>query len=217
LSWNGEYSKDRRIWGEEPSVLAQIMLSYLLENGFGRDLSLLDIGCGYGRDSIYLAKSLGCHVYGIDVSEKALEIAKGALAESGVSGVEFQLKNFKELGDHRYDVVFASNLYHLIDKADRGIFRDVSFNILKSGGLLFLNAISSNDLEHWGKGISVPDESNTFMDGKYIHLSTRNELASDFSLLRIIKLYEHRYREVHASGIVHNHISWILIGTKRPQ
>ena len=41
-------------------------------------LTLLDVGCGYGRDSRYLAAELGCRVLGLDPSPAAVAAARKA-------------------------------------------------------------------------------------------------------------------------------------------
>ena len=47
------------------------------------DKSVVVIGCGYGRESIHIAKRV-CHVYGIDVSRKILDKAVKYTAEHDV-------------------------------------------------------------------------------------------------------------------------------------
>ena len=65
-----------------------------------------------------------------------------------------------------------------------------------------------------GVGAPVPGEENTWVDGKYIHLSTEGELRRDFSSLTISELYEHEYEEPHPGARTHNHVAWILIAEK---
>jgi SAM-dependent methyltransferase len=59
--WDKEYKNNLRIWGDNPSELAVIAVRYLKSRRSGdKNLSVLDIGCGYGRDCLYLAKHLDC-------------------------------------------------------------------------------------------------------------------------------------------------------------
>lgn len=46
---------------------------------------VLDLGCGGGRNAIYLAKR-GCEIYGVDISNAAVELCKKRLAKQGLSG-----------------------------------------------------------------------------------------------------------------------------------
>lgn len=53
------------------------LIKYLLElSGLPRSSNVLDVGCGIGGTSRYLAKEQGCNVTGITISSKQVEIAR---------------------------------------------------------------------------------------------------------------------------------------------
>jgi cyclopropane fatty-acyl-phospholipid synthase-like methyltransferase len=213
LSWDSEYSKNRQIWGERPSELALEAAKRLIKSK-GRPIRVLDVGCGYGRDTIYLSKSLGFRVLGIDVSGNAVELARENATKALAKKAEFKAMDFRELNSI-FDVILASNLYHLLEPHGR---QDLAINaarLLVPGGKLFLNAISTLDKEHYGIGTPLPGEENSWVDGKYIHLSTEEELRSCFSTLIIRELYKHEYEEPHPGARTHNHIAWILVAEKK--
>ena len=56
----------------------------LVESGKVKPCKVIDIGCGEGYYSIYLAKK-GFDVLGIDISEKAIEYAKQNAKQAGVN------------------------------------------------------------------------------------------------------------------------------------
>lgn len=180
-------------------------------------LSMLDIGCGYGRDAVYYADNLDCRVLGIDVSEEAIRIASDMAREKQVENVKFQRADFAELSEHRYDVVSASNLYQLLRGNERKSLREAVMRTLEPAGLFFLSTLSVNDPEHHGKGAPIPGEANSFsfQQKAYLHFCTGEELVEDFAFLNIRELYEHEYDEPRATGEVHHHISWILVGELR--
>jgi SAM-dependent methyltransferase len=216
LSWDSKYLSSRRIWGQKPSELAVASSRYLVSNGLNAEkLSIIDIGCGYGRDSISFSQTRKCSVLGIDISEKAIKLALDSRPKTDEEDLQFQCRDFKDLKDRLFDIVFASNLYHLLRPDDRHEFRSLVRRTLKLDGLLFLLTLSVNDPEHYGKGTAVPDDAHSFQDQLYFHLSTRKELAADFAFLDIRELYEHEYYEDQASGTPHHHVSWILIGQKK--
>lgn len=111
----------------------------------------------------------------------------------------------------KYDVVFVSNLYQILQRKQRKELRKKIANILKPEGLLFLNTLSLNDPEEYGKGEPCPDEHHSFINNKYLHFCTQEELKEDFQFLSIKELYEHEYDEPRAQGETHHHISWMLI------
>ena len=178
---------------------------------------ILDVGCGYGRDALYYADNLDCRVLGIDASEEAIRIASGTPHERQTEKMNFERADFAELAEGRYDVVSASNLYQLLRENERKSLREAVMRTLKPAGLFFLSTLSVNDPEHHGRGAPVPGEANSFsfQHKVYLHFCTGEELVGDSAFLNIRELYEHEYDEPRATGEVHHHISWILIGERR--
>ena len=213
MYWDNKYKSNGRIWGDGPSELATAAVEYLRKLKLNNEISdMLDIGCGYGRDAFYFQENLRCRILGIDVSEKAIAIASDAVPEAQKENARFQVCNFKELKKGKYDIVFTSNLYQLLKNDERRELRKTVMRSLKPNGLLFLSTFSVSDPEHYGKGVPVSGEPNSFQDDNYLHFCIRKELLEDFAFLKIKELYEHAYDEPRATGEVHHHILWILIG-----
>lgn len=213
MYWDDLYNKDNLVWGEGPSELAVAAVKYLRKyRPNSRALDVLDIGCGYGRDSFYLQDNLECRVLGIDVSEKAIDMASKKALEMKKKDVKFRWCDFGALDEGKYDVIFCSHVYHLLQADARRAFRETVMRLLKSGGLVFLSTLSVRDPEHYGKGRPVPGEPNSFVDKVYHHFCTREEIMQDFAFLAIKELYEREYDEPRAAGEVHHHILWIFSG-----
>lgn len=212
MFWDKEYESNEYVWGKGPGELAIAAVRYLQKSKSCNEiLSILDIGCGYGRDAFYFSDNFKCEVLGIDISKKAIDIASNEVRVQK-EGVKFQCRDFTEIKGGKYDIVFISNLYQLLKKNERKKLRKKVMRTLKTNGLLFLSTLSVNDPEEYGNGTPIPGETNSFQNRKYIHFCTREELVEDFAFLNIKELYEHEYDEPHSSGEVHHHISWILIG-----
>jgi cyclopropane fatty-acyl-phospholipid synthase-like methyltransferase len=215
MNWDDEYAGSRKIWGDVPSELAIIIVDYLRKNNLGkRRLMMLDIGCGYGRDEVYLSKHLNCDIKAIDSSQRAISTAQNTVSKLGIKNVDFAACNFADLAEDKYDVVFISNLYHSLKEQERKELRDKLKSLLRLNSMLFLNALSINDPEEYGKGTPIENEPHSFQGKKYLHFCTGEELRSDFDFLSMRELYEHKYGEPHYQGKTHHHISWILIGQK---
>ncbi len=75
--WQARYSNAGRVWGDDPSELARFTVARLRPLA-SPDLAVVDLGCGYGRDSIHLAAALGCRVHGIDPAPAAVVEATAA-------------------------------------------------------------------------------------------------------------------------------------------
>ncbi len=210
MDWNAEYKKKGRVWGDAPSELARETIKYLKGHSTGsRDTTLVDIGCGYGRDSFYLSDQLDVHVVGIDTAANGLALIS---KHEGEPKVSFICCDFMETAETQlFDILFASNLYHILRPSDRLALRNKASRLLRPGGYLFLNALSVNDKEEYGKGDIVDGENHSFVKGKYSHFFTEEELKQDFGSFLLQQLYELEYEEYRNEGRNHHHVSWIVV------
>lgn len=125
------YEKPSVVWTktEPPKELVK-----LIESGKVKPCKVIDVGCGEGFYSIYLA-SKGFDVLGIDLSEKAIVYAKENAAKRGVN-VRFlaihieDLKNLKE----NFVFVFEWALLHHIMPKQRGKYVEDINRVLNKGG-----------------------------------------------------------------------------------
>jgi SAM-dependent methyltransferase len=129
--------------------------------------SVLDIGGGPGRYSVWLAQR-GCDVTLFDLSERSIELAQEKAAEYGVS--------FRAMaGDARYisanpklnkkydHVLLMGPLYHLVDENDRINAVKGALSLLKRGGKLFASFISLTGgmafmLREFPEAVTIPAE-----------------------------------------------------------
>ncbi len=215
MFWEKKFKDGGFLWGEGPSELGKITVNYIKAQRLDqKELNILDIGCGYGRDAFFLSKNINCKVTGVDSSKEAIKLANDTLLNDNQDKIEFKCSNFKDL-EEKCDIVLSANFYQILKKKERNEFIEKMNTILKPGGLLFLSTLSVNDPEHSGKGTPVSGEPNSYKMGTYVHLCDENELKRDFSFLNIQELYELEFLEPRASGKTHHHKSWILIGKKR--
>jgi SAM-dependent methyltransferase len=211
--WNSVYNSDKKVWGDKPSELAVNAYNYLRESqGFRKrkDIFILDLGCGYGRDAIFLAQNLPCHILGLDNSQAAIDMARQSLKGALEKRIEFLCYDFSNVSD-KYDVIFISNLYPLLNPDERIKLRETIKRCLKPDGIVFLSTFSVRDPQHYGKGTPIEGEDNSFFDVRYIHLCTRQELEKDFDFLTINALYEREFHEPRSTHD-HDHITWIMMG-----
>ena len=215
-TWEEAYRRNARLWGDRPSEIAEIAANYVREQiSTPGKLTLLDIGCGYGRDDIYLASQLGLSITGIDRSSQAITLAAEALTTLDLDNVRFVCADLATFSGEVYDLILVSNLYHLLDGAARQQLGERVTELLRPNGLLFLNALSTSDPEEYGQGEPVADDTNSFVTDKFRHFATPAELHDTFLSLSAQALYERPYDEPHPGGRTHHHVAWILIAQKR--
>ena len=114
--WAKAYERETPHWAEsqEPSPLAPQLLEML---GKEPDNTILEIGVGNGRDSIFFAKK-GNKVTGIDIASGAVEMAKKNAHLAGVlNKITFQIGDAEQLRfkDSSFDGVYSISVLHATD------------------------------------------------------------------------------------------------------
>ena len=101
-------------WGRSPGSL---MVRLEAELPTYRDLSVLDVGCGEGKNAVYLAQQ-GAHVKAFDVSEAAIANAKRAWPEA--VHVEWEVADVRTtpLRENEFDIVIAYGLTHCLSSPE---------------------------------------------------------------------------------------------------
>ena len=222
--WEKRYATDGPLWGDGPSELARLAVARLRSSVAavrGADavpLTLIDVGCGYGRDCRYLAAELGCRVLGLDPAPAAVAAARRTRRPD--LDVEYLAGDAASLAEDgaqagRFDVAFAGNVYHLLSPGGRREFAAALAALVRPGGLLFLSTLSPRDPQHYAVGEPVLGEERSWVEHVYLHFCTTDELTADFAAFTVLDLEERSYDEHNANGVVHRHASWFLEGLKR--
>jgi SAM-dependent methyltransferase len=119
----------RQEWLFKPYISS--LVSYLKLN---KGASLIDVGCGQGFFS-YLFQTCGMKVYGVDISETAIHIAK---KEYGSSDIEFIVGDAQSIPvADKFDCVFvrSCSLYNSEDFPNIQDTTDYLLNYVKDGGI----------------------------------------------------------------------------------
>lgn len=141
--WDRRYRTEGTIWGEEASPTA-MAASGLLPRG----ALVLDIGFGYGRDLVHLAR-LGCRLCGVEPSGEGHRRARERLRQAGCEA-DLRQGCFQDLDlpAGRFDGVISHRLAHLLLLPEQlTTFADKVCRVLRPGGILCLGARNSRDLD----------------------------------------------------------------------
>ena len=156
--------------------------------------TVLDLGCGAGRHSIYLATQ-GFRVVGFDVSMFALRKLSIRLKTESVESVEIVNGEMSKLpfSDGTFDAVISTNVLHHTLAA--GIEQTVEevYRAMNHGAEGFLMTLSEHDYKN-GSGQPLEPETYVMTEGDeqgiVHHFFSEEELLSHFVKFRIISLQE---------------------------
>ncbi|WP_099040980.1 class I SAM-dependent methyltransferase [Mycobacterium neglectum] len=130
--WEQHYGERDRVWSGRVNVrLAEVVPGLPI----GR---ALDLGCGEGADSVWLADR-GWHVVAVDISDTALQRARSAAEARGVlDRIDFQQHDLSEtFPDGEFDLVSA-HFFHSTLPLDRTRVFVRAAEALKPGGTLLI-------------------------------------------------------------------------------
>lgn len=117
---------------------------FLLDSGLKSGMNILEIGCGYGQMSIWLAKQVYPNgvIYAIDYSNDSLDIARENARIAGVNNINFihlDINNLNSL-DMKFDFIFGRWVLEFCCPVSKQI-RNI-YNQLKTGGIFTYEALN---------------------------------------------------------------------------
>ncbi|MDA8928117.1 class I SAM-dependent methyltransferase [Gammaproteobacteria bacterium] len=182
-NWNSYYEAKRDFLKYPDENLIRF-INKEIANVNANDLHILDLGCGTGRNTVFLSDS-GLHAFGVECSESAIEIAKSLSADRCIS---YGVCDFEELcfDDNYFDfVVDIQSLQHNSSLKIKKIIEQI-LRVLKENGKYFGMLVSDND-HGYGKGdfFEVGTRTNivssTFEGVGLTHFFTKKEILSFFA------------------------------------
>ncbi len=200
--WDNLYRRDLKRYGEEPSIFIRIFSTFLKSFHQELNLSVADIGCGYGRNIIYLKKlfphfDLTC----IDSSPFAINLLKREIYKSNIGNINLLNLNILELENdnfnNRYDMIYSHFFLHLFYKHERTKIYNIIHSLLKPNGYFAMSVISINDSK-FNRGERLED--NTFAcyynrPWHFIHFYSEREILEISKFFKIIHMFEYLEEE----------------------
>lgn len=139
LYQNGQY---RVLW--ECDLASPELVGLVASGVVGKSAHILDLGCGSGRDAIFLAGQ-GLQVTAVDLSATALALGQAAATEQEVI-IDWRVGSATDipLDDHTFDWVLDRGCFHHVLPAHRQRYADELFRVLRPGGKVFLRGAASS-------------------------------------------------------------------------
>lgn len=205
--WNKEY-KDPEFFALSDKVSADLeKFVRFAQREYGADIfrsgtTVLDLGCGNGRNSIYMAEHFRMHAIGYDISEEGIKQAQAASAH--LEGrAEFFVRSISDpfpIADGSVDLVMDLMASHFLKEGERQAYLAEVLRVLAPGGLLLFKSFYAEGDVHAKKLIAKhgADEKNAYIHPRlkvYEYVWTDKALEetfeSHFTLLKKETSHKH--------------------------
>jgi len=162
------------------------LFDQLLRGRIAPGMRILDAGCGFGRNLVYLL-SQGYQVFGVDQNAKSVEDVRrlAATLAPNLPPDNFRAEAVESMSfpDAFVDVVISSAVLHFARTDDQ--FRAMlqgTWRVLKPGGLLFCRLASSIGMETQvqrvaGRRFLLPDGSERYLVDEALLIQAANDLG----------------------------------------
>lgn len=147
---HGYYEDSEAIDPQDAQEILIKKLANLLE--ITANDKILDVGCGMGGSSLYLAQNYQAEVTGITLSPKQVGIATQQSQEMNIKNVSFIVEDaldLKSMPNDSFDIVWS--LESCEQFFDKNLFLQEAYRVLKPGGKLMLATWCSSEEEYSGK------------------------------------------------------------------
>ncbi|MFA6129528.1 MAG: class I SAM-dependent methyltransferase [Candidatus Omnitrophota bacterium] len=164
---------------ETPLMIARHFCAYKFAKGYITAKDVLDIGCGEGYGSDFMA-GFAKSVLGIDYDKDAVGYAKNKYHKAGLEFLLLDIKNLESLG-RRFDVICSfQNIEHIQDT--KKLLEDIS-GLLNDGGVFICSTCNMKDAS---PGRTAP--FNKFHVKEYLAEEFESMLKKHFSQVEMAGL-----------------------------
>jgi SAM-dependent methyltransferase len=161
------------------------LFDQLLKGRLEASMSVLDAGCGIGRNLVYFLRN-GYRTFAIDTDEQAIQYVQKLASQlaPNLSAENFQAAEVAELpfANQQFDVVISSAVLHFAkDVAHFNKMLDEMWRVLKPQGMFFARLASSIGIEErlkqiHGRWFLLPDGSERFVVDEAMLLAATERL-----------------------------------------
>ncbi len=153
------------------------------------DLTVLDIGCGWGGMALTLARDYGARVTGITLSTEQLAEARARAEAEGLSDrVKFELLDYRAVRES-FDRIVSVGMFEHVGINHYGTFFRVVKQALKPDGVALLHTIGRSDgpgtTNAWIEKYIFPGGYSPALSEMMLPLERSGLIATDIEVLRL--------------------------------
>ncbi len=206
--WDKEYKNSKYLTlSEEPSSDLVKFTKWAERNAewypFPKIGQILDVGCGNGRNVIFMSETFKMRGYGFDISEIAVNQGRKIVAEKKLP-IKLEIQSAKDtipLGDQTVDVVLDMMTSHFLNLDEREKYMAEIRRIIKPYGWLFFKSFILDEDQHAKRLLrDNPGEE----EGTYIH--PHIGVAEHVWTEPEVRKYLEPYFKIHKFMMSHKHV-----------
>lgn len=203
--WNKEYKKAGHLALSANPSEDLLKFTRFLERESGTKwlspkTTVLDVGCGNGRNLIYLAKTYGVKGIGYDISTEA--IAQARKASEGLP-ITYEVRSIAgdfDLPSESQSIVLDMMTSHFLGEEERAALHDEIARVLRPGGWLYFKTFLLDEDKNAERLLKEypTDEAGTYIHPKIgvpEHVFTEEEIENQFkdffTIHRILRSHRH--------------------------
>ena len=205
--WNKEYKTGEHLaLSENPSEDLEKFCRYLEREEGRKRLNVtgltVDMGCGNGRNLIYLTNLCGMRGIGYDISDEAVKLAR---KHSEGMPIKYEARSiagvFPDVRDESIDLVLDMMSSHFLNAVEREVLRDEVYRMLKPGGWFYFKSFLADEDLHVKRLLKehAGEEAGTYIHprmGVAEHVGTQREIEEFFGDVFEIKKIEKSHRHM---------------------
>lgn len=204
--WDAEYKSAGHLALSDDASEDLVKFTRFLDRLYGEGFinpksSVLDLGCGNGRNLIHLAETFGATGVGYDVSGEAISQARKKSEKLPITYTVRSIAGPLNLPNESQDVVLDMMSSHFLNKAERAVLLKEIHRVLKPGGWFFYKTFLLDEDRHAARLLKdhPTGEPGTYLHpqiGVAEHVSTEKEilenLAPYFTINKVGRSHRHR-------------------------
>jgi len=189
-----DFARDFQRADEQFPDITRPLIYELIEPSLLPGSSLLDLGCGYGKDIQYFQKE-GFEACGIDISSEMINLAKKIVPQAHLTQASFDKLPY---GDESFDIVFSRYAIQHSHNTEQ-VFREI-YRVLKPRGYLIF--LVTHPMRHYFEKTTKDywlqqDIDSVILDGKVIVKEPSHTFSEYLSPFLLSKFDLEEFHEKH--------------------
>lgn len=174
---SSDFDRDTKYWNtyyeNKPDIERPSLFAVEVGKQLKKSCTLLDLGCGNGRDSLYFYQ-LGLNVTAIDASDSVIQMLQNKYDGGNICFIcdDFVCSSMIYAG--QYDYCYSRFSLHAINEEQENEVINNVYKVLKTGGRFFIEVRSIHD-DLYGMGQKVGINSYIY-NGHFRRFLKREEL-----------------------------------------